>query len=221
MPMTNDHERTMNDDERTMNEVPESSNVPQPHRESSPAVPSPVEPCDSADASGGASAGAWLRDLLISVAVSLFIIFFLYQPVRVEGISMMPGLVDQDRLFINKFEYHLGEIHRGDVVVFFYPRDQRVSYIKRVVGVPGDTVRIDRGQVYVNGEALKEPYVPVLYEDDHSMGELTVPAGQYFVLGDHRSVASDSRYFGTVPRALIYGKAAFVYWPMDQAGVVH
>src|SRR5579875_1021089 len=98
----------------------------------------------------------WTRDLVISVMVSVFIILFLYQPVRVEGTSMLPQLQDQDRLFINKFAYHIGEIHRGDVVVFRYPRDQTKSYIKRVIALPGDDLRIDHGVVYVNGKQLKE-----------------------------------------------------------------
>src|SRR5579862_8560934 len=110
----------------------------------------------------------WLRDLLISAAVSVFIILFLYQPVRVEGTSMLPRLVDQDRLFINKFVYHFTEIERGDVVVFRYPRDLQKSYIKRIIAVPGDRLRIDRGQVYVNDKPLAEPYVPQEYRDTKS-----------------------------------------------------
>lgn len=171
------------------------------------------------DVSGGAIR-SWGRDLLVSVAISLFIILFLYQPVRVEGTSMLPVLEDQDRLFINKFVYHLGTIHRGDVVVFLYPHDQTKSYIKRVVARPGDDLRIDHGVVYVNGEQISEPYVPLKYQDDRSLPAMTVPTGEYFVMGDHRSISSDSRDFGPVPRELIYGRAAFVYWPMEQAGVV-
>jgi len=163
---------------------------------------------------------AWVRDLLLSVAVSAFIIIFLYQPVRVDGTSMLPNLEDQDRLFINKFSIRVGEIQRGDVVVFRYPKDETKSYIKRVIGIPGDRVRIDHGTVYVNGTLLREPYVPPRFTDDKSQPEMRIPADQYFVLGDHRNIASDSRDFGTVRRDLIYGKAAFVYWPMDQAGVV-
>jgi signal peptidase I len=164
---------------------------------------------------------SWSRDLLVSVLISAFIIVFLYQPVRVEGTSMLPMLEDQDRLFINKVAYRFGEIHRGDVVVFLYPGDHSKSYIKRVIALPGDDLRIDHGNVWVNGSELKEPYVPVKYEDDRSQAEMTVPTGEYFVMGDHRVISSDSRDFGPVPRALIYGKAAFVYWPVDQAGVVH
>jgi signal peptidase I len=172
---------------------------------------------------GGSGRGAmhsWLRDLVISVVVSAFIIIFLYQPVRVEGTSMLPVLEDQDRLFINKMAYRVGEIHRGDVVVFLYPHDHAKSYIKRVIALPGDELRIDHGQVFVNGRKVIEQYVPARFSDDRSQPEMAVPAHEYFVMGDHRSISSDSRDFGPVDRDLIYGKAAFVYWPMDQAGVV-
>jgi signal peptidase I len=163
---------------------------------------------------------SWLRDLAVSVVVSAFIIVFLYQPVRVEGTSMLPVLEDQDRLFINKLAYRVGEIHRGDVVVFLYPHDHEKSYIKRVIALPGDHLKIDHGQVYVNDAAVKEPYVPKQFVDDRSQPEMTIPEHEYFVMGDHRSISSDSREFGPVDRELIYGKAAFVYWPVDQAGVV-
>jgi len=176
-------------------------------------------------AKGPASAGSggvrsWLRDTAVSIIVSAFIIVFLYQPVRVEGTSMLPMLEDQDRLFINKIAYRVGEIHRGDVVVFLYPHDHQKSYIKRVIAVPGDDLRIDHGRVYVNGNRMPERYVPSRYTDDRSQAESVIPPHEYFVMGDHRSISSDSRDFGPVDRALIYGKAAFVYWPIDQAGVV-
>ena len=163
---------------------------------------------------------SWVRDLVVSVAISAFIIIFLYQPVRVEGTSMLPMLEDQDRLFINKIAYRVGEIHLGDVVVFQYPRDHTKSYIKRVIALPGDALRIDRGRVYVNGRRLQEPYVPNRFSDDRSQPEMVLPAHEYFVMGDHRSISSDSRDFGPVDRNLIYGKAVFVYWPMEQVGVV-
>jgi len=163
---------------------------------------------------------SWFRDMVVSIVVSAFIIIFLYQPVRVEGTSMLPMLEDQDRLFINKMAYKIGEIHRGDVVVFLYPHDHTKSYIKRVIALPGDDLRIDHGLVYVNGNAIKENYVPVRFTDDRSLPGLVIPDNEYFVMGDHRSISSDSRDFGPVERDLIYGKAAFVYWPMDQAGVV-
>jgi signal peptidase I len=163
---------------------------------------------------------SWVRDLVVSVSVSAFIIVFLYQPVRVEGTSMLPMLRDQDRLFINKMAYRVGEIHRGDVVVFLYPHDRSKSYIKRVIGLPGDDLRIDHGVVYVNGKQVVESYVPARFSDERSQPTMLVPEHEYFLMGDHRSISSDSRDFGPVDRGLIYGKAAFVYWPMDQAGVV-
>ena len=169
----------------------------------------------------GRSFWLWGRDMLFSLAVSFFIITFLYQPVRVEGTSMLPRLGDQDRLFINKFVYHFAEIHRGDVVVFHYPRDPQKSYIKRVIAVPGDELRIDDGRTYVNGRLLPEPYVPKRFHDSRSQDVMVIQPDQYFVMGDHRSISSDSRDFGPVPRDLIYGKAAFVYWPAEDMGVIH
>src|ERR1041384_7316511 len=111
---------------------------------------------------------AWMRDLIISLGISAFIIVFLYQPVKVEGTSMMPSLEDQERIFVNKFVYRLEPIERGDIVVFRYPRDPSKSYIKRVIAMAGDRVRIDGGQVYVNGEPLDETYVPSDYTDQRS-----------------------------------------------------
>ncbi len=164
--------------------------------------------------------GLWIRDLLISAGISVLIITFLYQPVRVEGTSMLPRLEDHDRLFINKFVYHIESIQRGDVVVFHYPRDPEKSYIKRVIGLPGDRIWIDHGLVWLNGVPLREGYVPELYRDSRSMAEMVVPDDSYFMMGDHRSISSDSREFGPVERDLIYGKAVFVYWPAKDAGVV-
>ena len=162
----------------------------------------------------------WLRDLLISLAISAFIIIFLYQPVKVEGTSMMPSLVDQERIFVNKFVYRLEPIERGDIVVFRYPYDPSKSYIKRVIGMAGDHIRIDAGQVYVNGEALDESYVPSEYVDSRTFQEVVVPEDFYYVLGDHRSMSDDSRNFGPVNQSFIYGKAVFGYWPMDKLGRV-
>jgi signal peptidase I len=165
----------------------------------------------------------WLRDLLVAAVASVVIITFLYQPVRVEGISMLPRLENSDRLFINKFVYHFESIERGDVVVFLHPSpvDPHQSYIKRVIALPGDDIRIDSGRVFVNGNPIREPYVPREFRDNRSMAEMTVPSDCYFVLGDHRNIASDSRDFGPVDRSLIYGKAVFVYWPAHDVGVVH
>lgn len=164
--------------------------------------------------------GIWLRDLIVSLAISAFIIIFLYQPVKVEGTSMMPSLEDQERIFVNKFVYRLEPIERGDIVVFRYPHDPSKSYIKRVIGMAGDHIRIDDGQVYVNGEPLDETYVPSEYTDQRSYPDIIVPPHCFFVLGDHRSMSNDSRDFGSVNQSFIYGKAVFGYWPMEKLGRV-
>ena len=165
---------------------------------------------------------AWFRDLMLSVLIAVLVILFLYRPVKVEGTSMMPGLLDQERLFINQFSYKfgLGQIRRGDTVVFCYPEDTTKSYIKRVIGLPGDTVAVDGGYVVVNGKKLDENYVPTEYRDERPYPPTVVPASKYFVLGDHRSVSNDSRAWGFVPRSYIYGKAVFVFWPLEHAGSV-
>jgi signal peptidase I len=163
---------------------------------------------------------SWLRDVLISLAVSAFFIIFLYQPVKVEGTSMMPTLQDQERVFINKFVYKLEPVQRGDVVVFRYPRDPSKSYIKRVIAVAGDHVRIDAGVVYVNENRMSEEYVPRMYEDVRSYPETIVPPHSYFVLGDHRNLSNDSRDFGPVDEDFIYGKAVFGYWPVEKLGTL-
>ena len=162
----------------------------------------------------------WLRDLMISLAISAFIIIFLYQPVKVEGTSMMPSLDDQERIFVNKYVYRLEPIQRGDIVVFRYPRDPGKSYIKRVVAIAGDRVRIEEGVVFVNGRRLSEPYLPEQYEDVRSYQESVVPPHSYFVLGDHRNLSNDSRDFGPVSENFIYGKAVFGYWPVGRVGTL-
>ncbi|MFZ0301503.1 MAG: signal peptidase I [Terracidiphilus sp.] len=197
--------------------------VPEPPAELGPSSGTVAErpaPAPARPPKRSASLGLWLRDLVFSALASVLIITFLYQPVRVEGTSMLPRLEDHDRLFINKFVYHLERINRGDIVVFRYPGDEEKSYIKRIIGLPGDRLRIIRGHVYINGLPISEPYVPAQYRDDRSYDEITVPPDHYFMMGDHRSISSDSRDFGPVARELIYGKAVFVYWPAKDAGVV-
>jgi signal peptidase I len=168
------------------------------------------------------SLGHWVRDLMISVILAVVVILFIYQPVKVEGTSMMPTLDDQERIFINKFVYrfHFGNIERGDTVVFWFPGDPSKSYIKRVIGMPGDRVEVLDGKVIVNGKALVENYVPPEFRDDSEMSERVIPPNQYFVLGDHRSSSNDSRAWGMVPRRYIYGKAVFIYWPLDKMGLL-
>jgi signal peptidase I len=160
------------------------------------------------------------RDILLALAVVGTIIVFLYQPVKVEGTSMAPLLNDQQRIFINKFVYRFEPIQRGDVVVFWYPLDQKKSFIKRVVGLPGETVEIRQGRVWIDGKLLDEPYVPPQFSDYNSYAPLRVPADHFFVLGDHRNSSNDSRVFGTVPLSQIYGKAVFAYWPVERFGTL-
>lgn len=177
---------------------------------------------ESRPRSAASATFSWFRDLCLSVLIAVIVILFLYQPVKVEGTSMMPSLVDQERIFINKFIYRFGvtNISRGDMVVFWFPGDPSKSYIKRVIGVPGDMVEVADGSVIVDGRPLAESYVPEEYRDHVSMPRQTVPPDQYFVLGDHRSSSNDSRTWGLVPRRYIYGKAVFVYWPLDRVGVL-
>jgi signal peptidase I len=185
--------------------------------------PSSADPGEPRRRSAAGATISWLRDLFLSVVIAVVVILFLYQPVKVEGTSMMPSLIDQERIFINKFIYrfNLADIHRGDMVVFWFPGDPTKSYIKRIIGVPGDTVEVAQGTVMVNGNALAESYVPEEYRDHISMPRRTVRTDEFFVLGDHRSSSNDSRTWGMVPRHFIYGKAVFVYWPLDRIGILH
>jgi signal peptidase I len=163
---------------------------------------------------------SWFRDILLAFAIAIFIVIFVVQPVKVEGTSMQPRLVDQERIFVNRFIYRFESIHRGDVVVFWYPRDRTKSFIKRVLGVPGDKVEIRLGTVYVNDLQVKEPYLNPAYRDVKSFRPVIIPPGQYFVLGDHRNSSNDSRNWGFVAQDLIYGKAIFSYWPISRVGLV-
>src|SRR5438132_1266304 len=175
-------------------------------------------PAASSSSSVRSEIRVWARDLLLAIGLALVIIVFLYQPVKVEGTSMAPLLSDQERIFINKFVYRFEPIQRGDVVVFWYPLDHSKSFIKRVVGLPGETVEIRQGVLYVNGKVIPEPYVPPQYEDNSDFAPLPVPKDHFFVLGDHRISSNDSRVFGPVPSQFIYGRAVFAYWPVDHFG---
>jgi signal peptidase I len=161
---------------------------------------------------------SWTRDLAVALGLALVIIIFLYQPVKVEGTSMAPLLSDQERIFINKFVYRFEPIERGDVVVFWYPIDRSKSFIKRVIGLPGETIELRAGRVFVDGRELHEPYVPASYLDGSTYPPVQIPADNFFVMGDHRDSSNDSRVFGPVSRQFIYGKAVFAYWPVDHFG---
>ena len=160
----------------------------------------------------------WVRDIFFAVGTAIMIVVFLYQPVKVEGTSMLPELRDQERIFVNKFVYRIEEINRKDIVVFWFPRDRSKSYIKRIIGMPGDTVEILNGSVYINEKLLKEPYVDARFEDHRDFPPIFVEPGYYYVLGDHRNQSNDSRMWGLVPEGYIYGKAVFRYWPVSKIG---
>src|SRR5450759_2937084 len=194
--------------ERSMQETSHSGPLNSPEAEPTPLPPSHRE------------LRGWTRDLAVALGLVIVIMIFLYQPVKVEGTSMNPLLSDQERIFINKFVYRFEPIERGDVVVFWYPLDRSKSFIKRVVGLPQDTVEIREGQVYLNGKVLQEPYVPPESADFGTLSLTRIPAGEYFVMGDHRTSSNDSRIFGPVPRNFIYGKAVFAYWPVDHFGSI-
>ena len=185
-------------------------------------MPQRTDPAEQLPGSApGMRAFFWIRDLAISATLAILMVLFVYQPVRVEGFSMAPRLENNERLVINKLAYRFEPIRRGDVIVFWYPRNTRESFIKRVIGLPGDRVQMLNGVVYINGVRLHEPYVDPAYRGHGYYPATVVPAGAYFVLGDHRDSSSDSRIWGFVPRDLIYGKASFAYWPLQMAGEVH
>jgi len=174
----------------------------------------------------GARSGLWaetrslLRDIFFAIVVAVLIVVFIVQPVRVEGQSMMPRLFDQDRIFVNKFIYPLREwlgdrepIKRGDIVVLLFPDDPSKSYIKRVVGLPGEKIQIENGRLYVDGTLIDEPYLNTDYVSFDEEGPTEVKAHHYFVMGDNRRNSSDSRAWGLVPEKYIYGKAIFRYYP--------
>lgn len=166
-------------------------------------------------------ARGWVRDVFFAAITAILIVVFVVQPVKVEGTSMQPRLSDQERIFVNKFVYHFSGIERGDIVVFWYPKDPTKSFIKRIIGLPGEMVEIRNGVVFVNGLQLQEPYVKQEYFDPSSYHRQVVPSGRYFVLGDHRNSSNDSRNWGCVPQEYVFGKAVFRYWPVSRLGPIH
>jgi signal peptidase I len=162
-----------------------------------------------------------LHDLSVAVLFCFFLITFVAQAFRVQGTSMEPLLEDGERIIVNKFVYRFQPIERGDVVVFWYPRDASVSFIKRVVGLPGDLVEIRAGRLYVNGMPTHEAYLPQRFRDNDNLQPTEVRKGYYFVLGDHRRSSNDSRSWGEVPEKYIYGRAVFRFWPLNRLGPIH
>jgi signal peptidase I len=162
-----------------------------------------------------------LHDLAIAVVVCVLLITYVVQAFKVQGTSMSPELRDGERILVNKFLYYFGDIARGDVVVFWYPEDPQLSFIKRVVALPGETVEIRSGAVFVNGSPIDEPYVSGANADLRSSSAQEVRPGHFFVLGDNRKGSNDSRSWGFVPQRYIYGKAFLRIWPPREFGVVH
>jgi signal peptidase I len=164
----------------------------------------------------------WARDIAYDVSLAVvFVVFFVTfvaQAFRVQGPSMMPLLQDGERIFVYKLGYRLGPVRRGDVAVFWYPLDPSISYIKRVIGLPGDRIEIRGGKLYVNGDPWREPYLLARFRDQEDLAPFDVRAGHYFVLGDHRNGSNDSRAWGDVPQRYIYGKAVFRFWPLNRVG---
>ena len=192
---------------------------------------SPSTTSTEGDASASAERGAksrplqsladLLHDLAIAVVVCVLLITYVVQAFKVQGTSMSPELADGERILVNKFEYRFGSIERGDVVVFWYPDDPELSFIKRVIGLPGERVEVRAGVVLVNGRPLDEGYVSPDNSDRRSFVEQEVRPGHYFVLGDNRRGSNDSRSWGFVPERYIYGKAFLRIWPLTEAGLVN
>ncbi|MEP7076786.1 MAG: signal peptidase I [Acidobacteriota bacterium] len=167
------------------------------------------------------------RDIFLILVVFVLFGVFVVQPVVVEGTSMVPELHDGERLLVNKLVYYKirsvswGHISRGDIVVFWYPKEPDKSYVKRVIGLPGETVEVRNGKVIIDGQELNEGYL----DYEHNQALPSFPARKvdehyYFVMGDNRDNSSDSRYWGLVPEKYVYGKAFFRYWKPSEIGFI-
>jgi signal peptidase I len=155
------------------------------------------------------------REIVETIALALLIfivIHFVVQSYHVEGPSMQPGLNTNEYVVVNKMAYLFHAPERGDVIVFHFPRDTRQDFIKRIIGIPGDTVQIDSTHVWVNGVLLNEPYISAPANPVAKIWK--IPPGDYIVMGDNRQVSDDSRYWDYVPRDFIVGKAVVVSWPL-------
>jgi len=148
---------------------------------------------------------------LVSLLIFLLVYVFLVQPHRVKGESMIPNFLDGELLLTEKVNYRFGKPKRGDVVVFRAPTPQKVDFIKRIIGMPGENIEIANGTIFINGVELDEPYETQKTEGDLS---ITIGKDQYFVLGDNRRSSSDSRVFGSIDKKSIKGRSWLVYWPV-------
>jgi len=162
---------------------------------------------------------AWFKTLASAAVYATLIVTFGFQVARVEGMSMAPTLEDQDRLIVNKLIYRFEEPRRSDIVMLYYPLDPDKSFVKRVIGEEGDTVRVVDGRVYVNDVPVPDDYVPSEYRSHDDWGPQVIPEGYYFVMGDHRNNSSDSRHWGYVPKKYIIGKVQLRWWPIPTARV--
>ena len=158
-----------------------------------------------------------VREIVEILALTLLIFLvvrFVVQSYHIDGHSMDPGLHQDQFVMVNKTSYLFSSPERGDVIVFHAPTDTSQDFIKRIIGLPGDTVQIDAQHVYVNGKELNETYVSVPY--NRQGAKWTIPANEYFVMGDNRPVSDDSRDWGFVPKDYIIGKAVIVFWPLNE-----
>jgi len=191
---------------------------PSPEAVTSPATAEPA----AAPGPAGLRQAFWelLHDLAVAVLFCFFLVTFVGQAFRVQGSSMLPLLEDGERILVNKLVYRFRPIARGDVVVFWYPRDPSVSFIKRVAGLPGDVVELRQGFLFVNGKPVEEAYLARRFRDQESYPPVEVKKGYYYVLGDHRNSSNDSRSWGEVPEKYIYGRAEARFWPPAKIGVI-
>jgi signal peptidase I len=162
---------------------------------------------------------AWFKTLASAAVYATLIVTFGFQVARVEGMSMAPTLEDQDRLIVNKLIYRFESPRRSDIVMLYYPLDPDKSFVKRVIGEEGDTVRVVDGRVYLNDVPVPDDYVPSEYRSHDDWGPQVIPEGYYFVMGDHRNNSSDSRHWGYVPKKYIIGKVQLRWWPIPTARV--
>lgn len=167
----------------------------------------------------------WIKALAIAVILAAVIRYFLFAPIVVDGLSMMPNLHDQNRMIVSKLSYKIGEPQRFDIVVFHAPEQK--DYIKRVIGLPGDHVEYKNDILYINGEPIDEPYLeeakteildaPLTFnfELEEQLDQKRVPEGHLFVMGDNRRFSKDSRSIGFISLEEVIGKTNVVYWPIS------